>query len=203
MEESTDLQDVRVVHFGLGPLGAAMARGVAEREGLITVAAIDPSPAREGHDLGEVLGLDATTGVVVDGSATRLRDIEADVVLFAPDSDRDIAISDLELLLAGIDRRLGLGHLRADHHRLRRRRRISTAFVDRNYPDHAHSQGSCVKVGSCSPGGDCLAAGLVECGFGVIDREAGTVDLICPFADQHVENPTGRTDVAEFDAKLV
>jgi len=98
MEQSFDLQDVRVVHFGLGPLGAAMARGVAERDGLVSVAAIDPSPAREGRDLGEVLGL-AKSGLLIDGTAARLRDIEADVVLFAPDSDRDSAITDLELLL--------------------------------------------------------------------------------------------------------
>jgi hypothetical protein len=99
MEQSTDLLDVRVVHFGLGPLGAAMARDVANRDGLVSVAAIDISPAREGRDLGEVLGLALTTGVVIDGSSARLRDIEADIVLFAPDSDREAAITDLELLL--------------------------------------------------------------------------------------------------------
>ena len=33
MEQPIDVQDVRVVHFGLGPLGAAIARTVAERDG--------------------------------------------------------------------------------------------------------------------------------------------------------------------------
>jgi hypothetical protein len=48
MEQPTDVQDVRVVHFGLGSLGAAIARTVASREGLTRVAAVDPAPGREG-----------------------------------------------------------------------------------------------------------------------------------------------------------
>ena len=51
MEQPTDVQDVRVVHFGLGPLGAAIARTVAGREGLTSVAAIDTVPGRDGRDL--------------------------------------------------------------------------------------------------------------------------------------------------------
>lgn len=99
MEQPSDVQDVRVVHFGLGPLGAAIARAVAERDGLTSVAAIDSATSREGRDLGDVVGLGALTGVVVEGNSNRLHDIEADVVLFAPDSDLDVAITDLELLL--------------------------------------------------------------------------------------------------------
>ena len=48
MEQPTDVQDVRVVHFGLGSLGAAIARAVARREGLVSVAAIDPAPGPMG-----------------------------------------------------------------------------------------------------------------------------------------------------------
>lgn len=99
MGPSNDVQDVRVVHFGLGPLGAAMALGVAGRDGLVSVAAVDAAPAREGRDLGELLGLGTSLGVAVEGSAARLGDIEADVVLYAPDGDADAAIADLELLL--------------------------------------------------------------------------------------------------------
>ena len=99
MELPSDVQDVRVVHFGLGSVGAAIVRTVAAREGLRSVAAFDATPGREGRDLAELAGLTAETGVPVEASASRLRDIEADVVLFAPDDDLDAAMTDLELLL--------------------------------------------------------------------------------------------------------
>jgi len=99
MEQPTDVQDVRVVHFGLGPLGAAIARTVATREGLTSVAAIDPVPGRDGRELADVAGLGSATGVVIEATSTRLRDIEADVVLYAPEGDLDAITTDLEILL--------------------------------------------------------------------------------------------------------
>lgn len=104
MEQPTDVQDVRVVHFGLGPLGAAIAGIVAGRDGLTSVAAYDPATARAGRDLGEVTGLGGSTGITVESASASLRDIEADVVLFAPEGDLDAATTDLELLLeAGLN----------------------------------------------------------------------------------------------------
>jgi len=99
MEQSEDVQDVRVVHFGLGSLGAAIAQTVASREGLTSVAAIDPTPGRDGRDLADLAGLVSATGVLVEATATSLRDIEADVVLYAPEGDLDAATTDLEILL--------------------------------------------------------------------------------------------------------
>jgi hypothetical protein len=99
MEQPTDVQDVRVVHFGLGTLGATIADIVARREGLVSVAAYDPTPARSERDLGEVAGLGTSTGIVVERAAESLRDVEADVVLFVPDGDLDASITDLELIL--------------------------------------------------------------------------------------------------------
>jgi 4-hydroxy-tetrahydrodipicolinate reductase len=99
MEQSSDVQDVRVVHFGLGTLGAAIARAVSGREGLVSVAAVDPVSGRDGRELADVAGLGAPSGIVVEASAARLGDIEADVVLFAPEGDLEAATTDLELLL--------------------------------------------------------------------------------------------------------
>jgi 2,4-diaminopentanoate dehydrogenase len=45
---------IRVVQIGLGPIGAAVARQVAERRGLRIVGAVDVDPAKAGRDLGEV-----------------------------------------------------------------------------------------------------------------------------------------------------
>jgi 4-hydroxy-tetrahydrodipicolinate reductase len=48
---------IRVLHFGLGPIGAAVVRQVAERRGFRIVGAVDIDPAKVGRDLGEVAGL--------------------------------------------------------------------------------------------------------------------------------------------------
>jgi 2,4-diaminopentanoate dehydrogenase len=47
---------IRVVQIGLGPIGAAITRQIAERKGLRIVGAVDVDPAKAGRDLGEVAG---------------------------------------------------------------------------------------------------------------------------------------------------
>jgi hypothetical protein len=58
---------IRVLHVGLGPIGAAVARQVATRAGFTAVGAIDIDPAKQGRDLGEVVGLDRRLRVPVSG----------------------------------------------------------------------------------------------------------------------------------------
>lgn len=48
---------IRVLHVGLGPMGAGVVRQVAGRKGLVIVGAVDLDPAKVGRDLGEVCGL--------------------------------------------------------------------------------------------------------------------------------------------------
>src|SRR5512134_1191529 len=48
---------IRVIHVGLGPIGAAVVRQVANRKGFKIVGAVDIDPAKVGRDLGEVAGL--------------------------------------------------------------------------------------------------------------------------------------------------
>ena len=48
---------IRVLHVGLGPIGAAIARQLAARNGFHIVAAVDVDPNKVGKDLGEVVGL--------------------------------------------------------------------------------------------------------------------------------------------------
>lgn len=99
MEPTLDVQDVKVVHFGLGPLGVAIARQIAERDGLTSIAAIDTAETRAGRDLGDVAGLGSHTGIVVDATPDLLRDLEADIVIYVPEGDPDAAIVDLEICL--------------------------------------------------------------------------------------------------------
>ena len=56
---------IRVLHVGLGPIGAAIVRQVATRPGFKAVGAIDIDAAKLGRDLGEVVGLDRPLGVKV------------------------------------------------------------------------------------------------------------------------------------------
>jgi 2,4-diaminopentanoate dehydrogenase len=60
---------IRVMHVGLGPIGAGVVRQVADRKGFRIVGAADIDPAKAGRDLGEVAGV---------GRALRVR-ISADV----------------------------------------------------------------------------------------------------------------------------
>jgi len=59
-----------VMIMGLGPIGAAVARQLVTRRGFRIVAAVDVDPRKAGQDLGEVLGLDARTGVKVAAELT-------------------------------------------------------------------------------------------------------------------------------------
>ena len=49
---------IRVLMYGLGPIGAAVARQVASRKGFQIVGAVDIDRNKVGLDLGQVIGLD-------------------------------------------------------------------------------------------------------------------------------------------------
>jgi 4-hydroxy-tetrahydrodipicolinate reductase len=56
---------IRVLHVGLGPIGAAVARQIAARKGLRIVGAVDIDPLKIGQDVGAVIGVDRTLRVRV------------------------------------------------------------------------------------------------------------------------------------------
>ena len=47
---------IRVIQYGLGPIGSAVARHVTERAGLELVGGVDVDPAKAGRDVGDVIG---------------------------------------------------------------------------------------------------------------------------------------------------
>jgi 2,4-diaminopentanoate dehydrogenase len=47
---------IRVMHVGLGPIGAAVVRQVAARKGFQIVAAVDIDPNKVGKDVGDIVG---------------------------------------------------------------------------------------------------------------------------------------------------
>jgi len=78
---------VRVVLFGLGPIGTSIARLAAGRSDLEIVGAIDIDTRKVGKDLGEVLGLGRDVGVAVsDNPRNVLKSSHPDLVLHATGS---------------------------------------------------------------------------------------------------------------------
>ena len=62
---------IRVVHFGLGPIGAAVVRQVAGRRGFRIVGAVDIDPAKVGRDLGDIAGVGRPLNVKVSDDARK------------------------------------------------------------------------------------------------------------------------------------
>lgn len=97
--------NIRVIQYGLGPIGNAVARHVVERAGLELVGGVDVDPAKIGKDVGEVIGLGQSLGfVVVAKLAQVLARTEADVALHTTSSYFDLFKSQIvEILEVGLD----------------------------------------------------------------------------------------------------
>jgi 2,4-diaminopentanoate dehydrogenase len=80
------VKKIRVIAFGLGPIGCGIARVVANREGFEIVGAVDIDPAKSGKDVGTVIGLDHPLGVSISADATRVLKKKADVVIHSTGS---------------------------------------------------------------------------------------------------------------------
>ena len=92
---------IRVLHFGLGPIGLSIVKQVSERAGLKIVGAVDIDPAKAGHDLGEVAGLKKRLGVRVDKDAVRaLKATKPNVVIHCTSSSLERVMPQLETILA-------------------------------------------------------------------------------------------------------
>jgi 4-hydroxy-tetrahydrodipicolinate reductase len=73
---------IRVLHYGLGPIGAAIVRQVAERRGFRIVGAVDIDPMKAGRDLGDVAGLGRPLKVKVSSDAKKtIKSAKPDVVV--------------------------------------------------------------------------------------------------------------------------
>src|SRR5207248_8681705 len=81
------LQPVAVAQYGIGPIGAEIARLLLTKKWVRLVAAVDIDPNKIGKDLGDVLGLGRAAGVsgtselqgkpevVCHSTGSRLRDV--------------------------------------------------------------------------------------------------------------------------------
>lgn len=92
------MSKLRVVSFGLGPIGQAAARLALTKDSIEVVAAVDSDPAKAGADLGELLGL-GSNGVPVEADlAAVLEKTEPDVALHCTSSFLPVVVEQLEEL---------------------------------------------------------------------------------------------------------
>lgn len=94
---------IRVIQYGLGPIGSAVARHIVEREGLELVGGVDIAPDKAGRDVGEVIGLGHPLGFAVSPELAHVGS-RADVVVHTTSSYLDLFKDQIiEILAAGLD----------------------------------------------------------------------------------------------------
>ena len=78
---------IRVVQFGVGPIGASIARLMRQKVSLEIVGAVDNDPAKAGRDLGEIAGAnDAPWGVMIVPEISVALEKPVDVVVHTTSS---------------------------------------------------------------------------------------------------------------------
>jgi 2,4-diaminopentanoate dehydrogenase len=94
------MPNIRVIHFGLGPIGAAIVKQVATRPGFKIVGGIDIDPAKVGRDLGDVVGLPKRLGVKVsDDALTALKAAKPHIVVLCTSSSIKKVMPQIETIL--------------------------------------------------------------------------------------------------------
>jgi hypothetical protein len=91
---------IKVLHIGLGPIGAAVVRQTALRKGLTIVGAVDIDPAKTGRDLGEVCDVGRKLGVkVTDDIAKTIKATRPDVAVLCTSSALKRVLPEFETVL--------------------------------------------------------------------------------------------------------
>jgi 4-hydroxy-tetrahydrodipicolinate reductase len=94
------MASIRVAHFGLGPIGASVAKEIAARPGFKIVGGIDTDPAKIGRDLGDVVGLPNRLGMKVsDDPAAALKKLKPHVVVLCTNSSMKQVMPQIETVL--------------------------------------------------------------------------------------------------------
>lgn len=100
------MQDkVKLIQYGIGPIGANIVKLVLQKKGFEYVGAIDIDPNKTGKDLGEIAGTGKMLGVTVSSDAKRiLQESGADVVVHTTASFlKDIRQQILDVVNAELD----------------------------------------------------------------------------------------------------
>jgi 2,4-diaminopentanoate dehydrogenase len=102
---SGTVENIRVVQFGMGPIGCQFVRQMVKRPGLEVVGAVDIDPTKVGKDVGEVAGLDRKLGCLVSAEAAGLlASVKPDIVMHTTSSSLAVIKPQLEIIVkAGVD----------------------------------------------------------------------------------------------------
>jgi 2,4-diaminopentanoate dehydrogenase len=94
------MPNIKVMHVGLGPIGAAIVKQVAARPGLKIVGAVDIDAAKVGRDVGDVVGLSKRIGTKVSAdTAKTLKAAKPDVVMLCTSSSIKAVLPQIEIIL--------------------------------------------------------------------------------------------------------
>jgi 4-hydroxy-tetrahydrodipicolinate reductase len=99
------MKQMRVLHYGVGWIGAEAARLVMRKHGMQIVGALDLDAEKIGRDLGEVLDIPKRLGVVVNNnSRALLTKTEADIAVHTTGSGfKDVYPQIEEIISAGLN----------------------------------------------------------------------------------------------------
>ena len=91
---------IKVLHVGLGPIGAGVVRQVAERKGFRIVGAADIDPLKIGRDLGQIAGVGRALRVKVGGDVRKaIKTTKPDVVVLCTSSSLKKVLPQIEEIL--------------------------------------------------------------------------------------------------------
>jgi len=93
-------EKIRVLQFGLGPIGQACVRTLSEKSGVELVGSVDIDPAKVGKHLGEVAGLKKKLGIAVRADAQQaLQELRPQIVVHTTSSFLSVVENQLILCL--------------------------------------------------------------------------------------------------------
>ena len=95
------MPNIRVLHFGLGPIGAAIVKLIAARPQFQIVGGVDIDDAKVGRDLGDVVGLPKRLNLRVhDDAAKALKAAKPDIVVLCTGSSLKKVMPQIETVLS-------------------------------------------------------------------------------------------------------
>jgi len=91
---------IRILHIGLGPIGAAIVQQVSRRGDLVVAGGVDVDPAMAGRDIGDVVGLRRRFNVMVRPDlAGAVKAARPDVAILSTSSSIKAVMPLLEIVL--------------------------------------------------------------------------------------------------------
>ena len=80
------MENIKVIIWGLGAMGASIAKMILTKKGIEIVGIIDKDPSNLGKDLGEVINTENLGIFVGDDAETLMKETKADIVILAINS---------------------------------------------------------------------------------------------------------------------